>query len=114
VSKYFFSFLLGKKIYKRKEKKEGTMRIERKEIIVEAKKQLWLVGPMMMVFLFQNLQVITLIFVGHLNQELLLAGASLGISILNVSGYNIMVRILHFCFQFIFTFKRNILFSVCI
>jgi hypothetical protein len=25
-----------------------------------------------------------------------------------------MVRILHFCFQFIFTFKRNILFSVCI
>ncbi|WJX28127.1 hypothetical protein P8452_16881 [Trifolium repens] len=67
------------------------MRIERKEIIVEAKKQLWLVGPMMMVFLFQNLQVITLIFVGHLNQELLLAGASLGISILNVIGYNIMI-----------------------
>jgi MATE family multidrug resistance protein len=70
------------------------MNIERKEIIAETKKQLWLVGPMMMVFLFQNLQVITLIFVGHLDEELLLAGASLGISILNVIGYNIMVRIL--------------------
>jgi hypothetical protein len=92
----FLFFSLRKKHFTKGEKEEGTMRIERKEIIVEAKKQLWLVGPMMMVFLFQNLQVITLIFVGHLNQELLLAGASLGISILNVIGYNIMVRILHF------------------
>ncbi|RHN52684.1 hypothetical protein MtrunA17_Chr6g0483171 [Medicago truncatula] len=76
------------------------MKIERKEIIEEAKKQLWLAVPMVIVCIFQNLQIITLMFVGHLNQDLLLAGASLAISILNVIGFNVMVSILNFTFQF--------------
>ncbi|XP_027190129.2 protein DETOXIFICATION 16-like [Cicer arietinum] len=33
----------------------------------------------------------TLIFVGHLNQELLLAGASLALSIINVAGFNVLM-----------------------
>ncbi|KEH26961.1 MATE efflux family protein [Medicago truncatula] len=69
------------------------MKIERKEIIEEAKKQLWLAVPMVIVCIFQNLQIITLMFVGHLNQDLLLAGASLAISILNVIGFNVMMGV---------------------
>ncbi|CAK8534226.1 unnamed protein product [Lathyrus sativus] len=68
------------------------MKIERKEIIEEAKKQLWLAGPMIFVCVFQNsLQMISLMFVGHLNEELLLAGASLAISFVNVIGFNVMM-----------------------
>ncbi|XP_012569747.3 protein DETOXIFICATION 16-like [Cicer arietinum] len=67
------------------------MKIERKEILDEAKKQLWLAGPMILVCVFQNLQMTTLIFVGHLNQELFLAGASLALSIINVTGFNVLM-----------------------
>nr|XP_027189886.1 protein DETOXIFICATION 16-like [Cicer arietinum] len=67
------------------------MKIERKEILDEVKKQLWLAGPMILVCVFQNLQMTTLIFVGHLNQELLLAGASLALSIINVTGFNVLM-----------------------
>ncbi|KAL5079519.1 hypothetical protein RYX36_007940 [Vicia faba] len=68
------------------------MKIERKEIIEEAKKQLWLAGPMIFVCVFQNsLQMISLMFVGHLNEELLLAGASLAISFVNVIGFNVLM-----------------------
>lgn len=73
------------------------MKIERKEIIEEAKKQLWLAGPMIFVCVFQNsLQMISLMFVGHLNEELLLAGASLAISFVNVMGFNVLVCLHHF------------------
>lgn len=68
------------------------MKIRRKEIIKEAKKQLWMSGPMIFVCLFQNsLLLISLMFVGHLDRELVLAGASLATSFLNVSGFNVMV-----------------------
>lgn len=98
MSGFFFS--QGKKHFAKGEKEESTMKIGRREIIEEAKKQLWLALPMMISLLFQDLQMITLIFVGHLHQELLLAGASLGMSILNVIGFNVMVSILNFTFQF--------------
>jgi len=68
------------------------MKIGKKEFIEESKKQLWLSGPMILVCVFQNsLQIISLMFVGHLDHELLLAGASLAISFVNVTGFNVLV-----------------------
>ena len=75
--------------------REGTMKIGRREIIEESKKQLWLAGPLIFVCVFQNsLQIISLMFVGRLD-ELLLAGASLAISFVNVTGFNVLV-----CYDF--------------
>ncbi|KEH26966.1 MATE efflux family protein [Medicago truncatula] len=54
------------------------MKIGKKEIIEESKKQLCL-------------QIISLMFVGHLDHELLLAGASLAISFVNVTGFNVLM-----------------------
>ncbi|KAG5007547.1 hypothetical protein JHK82_025467 [Glycine max] len=57
----------------------------------EAKKQLWLAGPMVFVSVFQySLQVISLMFVGHLD-ELLLASASLATSFVNATGFNVLM-----------------------
>lgn len=57
----------------------------------EAKKQLWLAGPMVFVSVFQySLQVISLVFVGHLD-ELLLASTSLATSFVNATGFNVLV-----------------------
>ncbi|RDX70258.1 Protein DETOXIFICATION 16, partial [Mucuna pruriens] len=62
-----------------------------KEIADEAKKQLWLAGPMIFVCVFQySLQIISLMFVGHLD-ELLLAGASLATSFVNATGFNLLM-----------------------
>ncbi|TKY44772.1 MATE efflux family protein DTX1 [Spatholobus suberectus] len=67
------------------------MAIWKKEISDEAKKQLWLAGPMIFVCVFQySLQVISLMFVGHLD-ELLLAGASLATSFVNATGFNVLM-----------------------
>ncbi|XP_061343641.1 protein DETOXIFICATION 16-like [Gastrolobium bilobum] len=67
------------------------MAIWRKEIVEEAKKQLWLAGPMIFVCVFQySLQMVSLIFVGHLD-ELLLAGAAMAISFVNVTGFNVVM-----------------------
>ncbi|KAK7291390.1 hypothetical protein RIF29_06491 [Crotalaria pallida] len=63
----------------------------RKEIGDETKKQLWLAGPMVCVSVFQySLQLISLMFVGHLD-ELLLAGASLATSFVSVTGFNVLM-----------------------
>ncbi|KAG5022165.1 hypothetical protein JHK85_018507 [Glycine max] len=57
----------------------------------EAKKQLWLAGPMVFVSVFQySLQVISLVFVGHLD-ELLLASTSLATSFVNATGFNVLM-----------------------
>jgi len=62
-----------------------------KEAVEEAKKQLWLAGPMVFVCVFQySLQMISLMFVGHLD-EFLLAGASLAASFVNVTGFSVLV-----------------------
>lgn len=67
------------------------MGIWRKDIADEAKKQLWLAGPMVFVSVFQySLQVISLMFVGHLD-ELLLAGVSLSTSLVNATGFSVLV-----------------------
>lgn len=71
------------------------MGIWRKDIADEAKKQLWLAGPMVFVSVFQySLQVISLMFVGHLD-ELLLAGVSLSTSLINATGFNVLVCQVH-------------------
>ncbi|XP_027925204.1 protein DETOXIFICATION 16-like isoform X2 [Vigna unguiculata] len=62
-----------------------------KETVEEAKKQLWLAGPMVFVCVFQySLQMISLMFVGHLD-EVLLAGASLAASFVNVTGFSVLI-----------------------
>ncbi|XP_020217683.1 protein DETOXIFICATION 17 [Cajanus cajan] len=67
------------------------MALWNKEIEKELMKQLWLAGPMIFVSVFQySLQMISLMFVGHLN-ELLLAAAALGTSFVNATGYNILM-----------------------
>ncbi|KAH1086192.1 hypothetical protein GYH30_017935 [Glycine max] len=62
-----------------------------KEIADEVKKQLWVAGPMICVCVCQySLQMMSLMFVGHLD-ELLLAGASLATSFVNVTGFNVLM-----------------------
>ncbi|KAL5161302.1 Protein DETOXIFICATION 16 [Glycine soja] len=72
-------------------KRVAKMGIWRNEISEEAKKQLWLSGPMVFVSVFQySLQMISLMFVGHLD-ELLLAGVSLATSFVNVTGFSVLL-----------------------
>ena len=57
----------------------------------EMKKQLWLAGPLITVnLLLYCLQVISLMFVGHLG-KLALSGASMATSFASVSGFSILV-----------------------
>ncbi|PRQ40239.1 putative multi antimicrobial extrusion protein [Rosa chinensis] len=63
----------------------------RDDVIEEAKKQLWLAGPLIAVSLMQcSLQITSIMYVGHLG-ELPLSGASLGSSFASVTGYSILL-----------------------
>ncbi|XP_061351425.1 protein DETOXIFICATION 16-like [Gastrolobium bilobum] len=63
----------------------------REDIVEEAKKQLWLAGPLIAVSLLQySLQMISIMFVGHLG-KLPLSGASLGNSFASVTGYSVLL-----------------------
>lgn len=63
----------------------------RREITEEAKKQLWLAGPLVAVSMLQYcLQVISIMFVGHLG-ELPLSGASMATSFASVTGFSLLV-----------------------
>ncbi|XP_028805407.1 protein DETOXIFICATION 16-like [Neltuma alba] len=63
----------------------------RKEIASEAKKQLWLAGPMISVGLFMySLQMISIMFAGHLG-ELSLSSASTATSFLNATGFTVLM-----------------------
>lgn len=65
----------------------------RREIIEEAKKQLWLAGPLVAVSMLQYcLQVISIMFVGHLG-ELPLSGASMATSFASVTGFSLLLGI---------------------
>ncbi|MED6136465.1 Protein DETOXIFICATION 17 [Stylosanthes scabra] len=65
----------------------------REDIVMEAKKQLWLAGPLIAVSLLQySLQMISIMFVGHLG-NLPLSGASLGSSFASVTGYSVLLGI---------------------
>lgn len=60
----------------------------------EVKKQLWLAGPLVLVSLLQFcLQLISLMFVGHLG-ELALSGASMATSFSSVTGFTLLVSYL--------------------
>ncbi|GMN46328.1 hypothetical protein TIFTF001_015506 [Ficus carica] len=64
---------------------------KRKEILEEVKRQLWLAGPMISVSLLQFcLQIISLMFVGHLG-ELSLSGASMATSFCSVTGCSLLM-----------------------
>ncbi|XP_031265320.1 protein DETOXIFICATION 16-like isoform X2 [Pistacia vera] len=59
--------------------------------VEEAKKQLWLAGPLITVSLLQYcLQVIAIMFVGHLG-ELALSSASLASSFASVTGFSVLL-----------------------
>ncbi|XP_057735474.1 protein DETOXIFICATION 16-like isoform X1 [Arachis stenosperma] len=63
----------------------------REDIVEEAKKQLWLAGPLIAVSLLQfSLQMISIMFVGHLG-NLFLSGASLGFSFASCTGYSVLL-----------------------
>lgn len=73
---------------------EINVHCRREEIIEEAKKQVWLAGPLIAVSLLQySLQMISIMFVGHLGGKLPLSGASLGNSFASVTGYSVLVSV---------------------
>lgn len=73
----------------------------RANVIEEATKQLWLAGPLIAVSLLQYcLQVISIMFVGHLG-ELALSSASIASSFASVSGFSVLVS-----GAFLFLFKN--------
>ncbi|XP_075666216.1 protein DETOXIFICATION 16-like [Castanea sativa] len=68
-----------------------TKKINKDEIVEEAKKQLWLAGPLVSVNLLVNcLQVISVMYVGHLG-ELALSGAAMATSFATVTGYSFLI-----------------------
>lgn len=63
----------------------------RREVLAEIKKQLWLAGPLISVsLLLFSLQMISLMFVGHLG-ELPLSGASMATSFATVTGFSLLM-----------------------
>ncbi|KAL5724996.1 Protein DETOXIFICATION 16 [Ranunculus cassubicifolius] len=65
--------------------------LKRFEFFQEVKRQLWLAGPLIAVNLLQYcLQVISVMFVGHLG-ELPLAGASMATSFATVTGFSLLM-----------------------
>ena len=67
---------------------EGSWKVG---FVEEVKKQLCLAGPLFITGLLQySLQVISVMFVGHLG-ELALAGASMATSFASVTGFNLLV-----------------------
>lgn len=73
----------------------------RANVIEEATKQIWLAGPLIAVSLLQYcLQVISIMFVGHLG-ELALSSASIASSFASVSGFSVLVS-----GAFLFLFKN--------
>ncbi|XP_058184639.1 protein DETOXIFICATION 16-like isoform X2 [Rhododendron vialii] len=74
------------------EEEEGGWFIVREEILEEGKKQVVLAGPLIAVSLLQYcLQVISIMFVGHLG-ELPLSSASLATSFASVSGFSVLTQ----------------------
>lgn len=73
------------------EKGNRRRRRRRKEVSEEVKRQLWLAGPLISVnLLLFSLQIISVMFVGHLGQ-LALSGASMATSFASVTGFSLLV-----------------------
>jgi len=65
--------------------------IERAELYEEVRKQLWLAGPLVSVSILNySLQIISVMFVGHLGQ-LPLSAASMATSFASVTGFSLLV-----------------------
>lgn len=80
------------------------------EFFAEIKRQLFLAGPLIASSLLQNiLQVISVMFVGHLG-ELALSGASMATSFAGVTGFSFLVcmRICLLCSASFFLTIRNL------
>jgi hypothetical protein len=72
-------------------------------VLDEVRKQLWLAGPLIAVSLLQYcLQVISIMFVGHLG-ELALSGASMATSFASVTGFSLLVSWVLFSFYLDFS-----------
>jgi len=64
---------------------------DRRELVEEVKKQLWLSGPLISVTLLNfGINLISVMFVGHLG-ELPLSGASMATSFASVTGFSLLV-----------------------
>ena len=71
--------------------RHGIYTFKREEIVGEVKKQVSLAGPIVSVnLLLYCLQVISVMFVGHLG-ELALSGASMATSFASVTGFSLLV-----------------------
>lgn len=58
----------------------------------EMKRIIRVAGPMVFVYASQNLlQVVSIMMIGHLNDELFLSGAALAISLATVTGFSLLV-----------------------
>lgn len=95
----------------RNNRRDKALAIERAEVYEEVRKQLWLAGPLVSVsFLNYCLQVISVMFVGHLG-ELPLSAASMATSFASVTGFSLLVSTrfpLFFMFLFLsFFFKKK-------
>ncbi|XP_010251826.1 PREDICTED: protein DETOXIFICATION 16-like [Nelumbo nucifera] len=73
------------------EKESAGKGVQTSEFVAEVKKQLWLAGPLITVgFLQYSLQMISVMFVGHLG-ELTLSGASMATSFATVTGFSLLL-----------------------
>ncbi|KAF3437232.1 hypothetical protein FNV43_RR19985 [Rhamnella rubrinervis] len=71
--------------------KGNRWRRRRRDISEEVKRQLWLAGPLISInLLLFSLQIISVMFVGHLGQ-LALSGASMATSFASVTGFSFLV-----------------------
>ncbi|WJX25604.1 Protein DETOXIFICATION 16 [Trifolium repens] len=72
------------------ETKQNNKEEERRELVEEVKKQLWLSGPLISVTLLNfGINLISVMFVGHLG-ELSLSGASMATSFASVTGFSLL------------------------
>ncbi|CAL5186627.1 unnamed protein product [Lathyrus oleraceus] len=72
------------------ETKQNSKEEDRRELIEEVKKQLWLSGPLVSVSLLNfGIDLISVMFVGHLG-ELTLSGASMATSFATVTGFSLL------------------------
>lgn len=81
-------------------KRKVVVVVGRRDIFEEAKKQLWLAGPLVSVGLLNFcIQIISVMFVGHLG-ELALSGASMATSFTSITGISVLVSCCDLPFYF--------------
>lgn len=72
--------------------RKGLFGLNRDDFLVEAKKQILLAGPLLTVNVFTFfIQVISVMFVGHVGGELALSGASTATSFATVTGFSLLI-----------------------